>query len=210
MGAINLNKVTQGERFSLTKVDGTPLTKLSVGAGWNINRYNPSSKYDIDLISFLCDEKGICLGVDYFIAGGGTTALRKEDGSFFDHDPEGAVHHTGDNTTGEGDGDDERIDFDLTKLNPRVVKIPIIAVIYKAEERKQTFGQIDDAYFRIIDSDSGDTTQFDLTEDYGKLTAIVGFELYKKNNEWRCNAVGKGYVKDLLELCTEYGLNAAY
>lgn len=211
---ISLTKVSAGERFSLTKVDGTPLTNFSVGAGWDLNRFHESSgDYDIDLVSFLCDEKGICLGVDYFIAGGGPRAFRKPDGSFFDHDPEGAVHHTGDNTTGEGDGDDERIDFDLTKLNPKVARIPIIAVIYDVDNRGLKFSDIDNAFFRIVDANSGDTTTFfDLTENnqYSDQTALVGFELYRKNGEWKCQAVGKGYNKDILALCTEYGLNAAY
>lgn len=212
---ISLTKVSAGERFSLEKEDGTPLTRFSVAAGWDINRYNNSSgDYDIDLVSFLCNEDGKCLGMDYFIAGGGEErAFRKPDGSFFDHDPENAVHHTGDNTTGEGDGDDERIDFDLTKINPQVAKIPIIAVIYDRENRGLKFSDIDNAFFRIVDANSGDTTKFfDLTEDnqYSNQTALVGFELYRKNGKWKCQAVGKGYQKDIVELCREYGLNAGY
>ena len=215
---ISLTKVSAGERFSLTKADGSPLTRFSVGAGWDKNRYSEKKddKFDIDLISFLCDEKRVCLGMDYLIAGApkdGEEGFIKPDGSFFDHDPEGAVHHTGDNKTGEGDGDDEVIEFDLTKLNPRVAIIPIIVVIYDRKGRNLKFSDIDNAFCHIVDADSGNTTTyFDLTEnnEYSDKTALVGFELYRKNGEWKCQAVGKGYNKDIVDLAVEYGFNAGY
>lgn len=209
---INLTKVpvNKGERINLTKEDGEKLRMLHVGAGWDVNRYDGSAAFDIDLYGFMLGENGKCLGMDYFIAGGGDVAFTKADGSFFDHDPEGAVHHTGDNITGVGEGDDEAIEVEFAKLNPNVKKIVFVAAIYDAQNRKQTFGMIDNAFFRAVNPDTGTDRHFDLSEDYDAQTAVVGFELYEKNGEWRMKAVGDGYVKDVLQLCTEYGLDASY
>lgn len=209
---INLNKVEmhKGQRINLTKEDGENLRVLHVGAGWDVNRYDGSADFDIDLYAFLLDDKGKCLGTDYFIAGGGERAFQKADGSFYDHDPERAVLHTGDNITGAGEGDDEAIDVELSKLNPRVAKIVFIAAIYDAAARKQKFEMIDNAFFRAVNPDTGTERRFELSEDYGEQTALVGLELYKKNDKWWMQAVGEGYVKDVLELCTEYGLAASY
>ena len=210
--SINLTKqqVTKGERVNLTKEEGGNLTRLYVGTGWDVKRYDGGEDFDVDLYLFLLDENGKCLGSDYFIAGGGSRAFTKDNGEFYDHDPEKAVFHHGDNTTGIGDGDDEAVDIDLTKLNPKVKKIVCIDAIYMAEERKQKFGMIDNCFFHATNPDTGKDWNFDLSEDYDQQTAIVGFEIYNHNGQWKLNPVGEGYKKDVLQLCTEYGLDAAY
>ena len=209
--SINLTKqeVTIGERINLTKEEGEALVKLYVGTGWDAKRYD-GEDFDVDLYAFLLDENGKCLGIDYFIAGGGPRAFVKDNGEFYDHDPERAVLHTGDNVTGIGDGDDESLTIEFAKLNPRVKKIVCIDCIYQARERGQKFGDIDNAFFHATNPDTGKDWNFDLSEDYDKKTAIVGFEIYLHNGQWKMKAVGDGYEKDVLELCTEYGLDAAY
>ena len=210
--AINLTKqmVTKGERINLTKEEGENLKKLYLGTGWDVQRYDGKEDFDVDLYLFLLDECGKCLGMDYFIAGGGPRAFVKDNGEFYDHDPERAVIHNGDNTTGIRDGDDESATIEFDKLNPRVKKIVAIDAIYLAKEREQKFGMINNAFFHATNPDTGKDWHFDLSEDYDQQTAIVGFEIYRHNDCWKLNPVGDGYVKDILELCTEYGLDATY
>lgn len=210
--AMNLTKheVTQGQRINLTKNGDKPITKAYAGAGWDATRYDGAQQIDIDLYAFLLNENGKCISPDYFIAGGGPRAFTKENGDFYDHDPERAVIHNGDNTTGIGDGDDESLNINFTKLNPAVTKIVCIAAIYDAAARGQKFGMIDNAFFHVTNMDTGDDYNYDLSEDYDQQTAIVGVEIYKHNGQWKLKAVGEGYVKDVLQLCTEYGLDASY
>lgn len=211
-----INLAKKGDRINLTKASedsGVALKNGYVGSGWDIKRYDGSG-YDIDLILFMLNKSGNCISEDYFIAGAekdGGEAYRKADGSFYDHDPEEAVHHTGDNNTGAGDGDDEAVTIDFTKLNPEVDKIVCCVTMYEAHARHQTFGDVDNAYFRFVNPDTNQEWRYDLSEDYSSYTSVVGVELYKHQKpdgttEWKMKATGEGYDKELDGLLDEYGL----
>ena len=120
---------------------------------------------------------------------------------------------TGDNLTGEGDGDDEVIIIDFSKVPPDIDKIAITVTIYDAEARKQNFGQVSNAYVRVARIASADDTKgtevlrFDLMEEFSVETALVVCEIYRRNGEWKFNAVGAGYQGGLAALCRAYGVN---
>lgn len=192
--AISLKK---GGRIDLTKEFG--LENALIGMGWDTNRYQGSADFDLDLTVFETDKNKRCLDEQHII--------------FYNskQDPEGAIMHSGDNRTGAGDGDDETVTIDFAKINPRVENIIIVATIFEAPQRNQNFGLVDNSYIRVIDEKTGtELVRYDLGEDFSTQTAVVAAEIYKKDGNWRFRAVGEGYVKDLAELCAEYGLEAAY
>ena len=192
--AINLSK---GQRISLDK----GLQKALIGLGWDINRYDGSADFDLDASAFL-------LGADGKVR-------RDEDFIFYGNpkSPEGGVVHTGDNRTGEGEGDDEVILIDFSKIPADVQKIAITVTIYEAAERGQNFGQVDNAYVRVArrsgDSDMVGTEElrYDLGEDFSIETALVVCEIYRSGATWKFNAVGAGYQGGLYALCKAYGAN---
>lgn len=190
--AINLKK---GQRVSLD--DGLKLAL--VGLGWDTNRYDGGYDFDLDASAFLL--------------GANDKLLRDEDFVFYNnpkHDS-GAVEHTGDNRTGSGEGDDEVIIIDFSKVPSNIAKIAIVVTIHEAEERRQNFGQVDNAYIRVarmedeFDNDGTPVLRFDLTEEFSIETAIVVAEFYKKNGCWRFNAVASGYQGGLEAICRSYG-----
>ena len=185
--SISLQK---GQKINLTKSDGSKLTKLMVGLGWDAAKTEGgffskifSSKKDID-----CDAS-VFLCID------GRLKSREDDIVYFGNlkHESGAVEHMGDNLTGEGEGDDEQIKIDLTKLPSQYDKIIFVVNIYKAVEREQHFGMIANAFIRIVDATNGEEIcRYNLTDKYdGKLAMVVG-EVYKKNGEWKFNAIGQG------------------
>ncbi|MBQ3586036.1 MAG: TerD family protein, partial [Synergistaceae bacterium] len=120
----------------------------------------------------------------------------------------GAVQHMGDNRTGIGDGDDEQIKIDLSKIPAGIEKIAFTVTIYEAEERKQNFGQVSNAFIRIYDESNGkELIRYDLGEDFSVETAVVVGELYRQGAEWKFNAVGSGFKGGLKALCQNYGVN---
>ena len=120
----------------------------------------------------------------------------------------GGVEHLGDNLTGEGDGDDEQIKVDLSKVPEAVEKIDFTVTIYEAEERRQNFGQVSNAFIRIVDESSNtELIRYDLGEDFSIETAVVVGELYRHNGEWKFNAVGSGFQGGLQALCQNFGVN---
>ncbi|MER2060992.1 MAG: TerD family protein, partial [Niallia sp.] len=122
--------------------------------------------------------------------------------------PSGGVEHTGDNRTGEGDGDDEQIIIDFAKMPPYVHKVGITVTIHDAESRRQNFGQVSNAFVRVVNEDNNiEILRFDLGEDFSVETAVVVCELYKHNGEWKFNAVGSGFSGGLAALCRNYGLD---
>ena len=124
--------------------------------------------------------------------------------------PSGALKHMGDNLTGEGEGDDEQIEVDLTKIPANVSKIAFTVTIYDADVRRQNFGQVSNAFIRIVDEISGqELIRYDLGEDFSIETAIVVGELYKNNGEWKFNAIGSGFQGGLAALCAHYGIEVA-
>ena len=194
--AINLQK---GQRVSL---DNSMKLAL-VGLGWDTNRYDGGYDFDLDASAFLLNENG--------------KLIKDEDFVFYNNliGRNGAVVHTGDNLTGDGDGDDEVIMIDFTKLPSEIKKIAICVTIHDAVARGQNFGQVSNAYVRVAKlADECDTVgetvlKFDLEEEFSIETALVVCEIYNKNGEWKFNAVGAGYHGGLKALAESYGLNIA-
>ena len=192
--AINLQK---GERVSL---DNSMKLAL-VGLGWDTNRYDGGFDFDLDASAFLLGENGKLLRDDDFIFYNNLNGRN------------GAVVHTGDNLTGDGEGDDEVIMIDFTKIPDEIKKIAICVTIHDAEERRQNFGQVSNAYIRIAKlADEFDTVgepvlKFDLEEEFSIETALVVAEIYKKNGEWKFNAVASGYQGGLEAIVRSFGGN---
>lgn len=192
--AINLSK---GQRVSLDK--GVRLAL--VGLGWDTNRYDGSADFDLDASAFLLGANGKVRSDDDFIFYGN---LQSKDGS---------VTHTGDNLTGEGDGDDETLFIDFSKVPADVQKIAITVTIYEAQERGQNFGQVSNAYVRVARrTNENDTVgieelRYDLGEEFSIETALVVCEIYRQGADWKFNAVGAGYQGGLYALCKNYGVN---
>lgn len=192
--AINLQK---GQRVSLD----SSMKLALVGLGWDTNRYDGGADFDLDASAFLLGENG--------------KLLRDEDFVFYNNlnGRDGAVVHTGDNLTGEGDGDDEVIMIDFSKIPSEIKKIAICVTIHDAEARRQNFGQVSNAYIRIAKlSDEFDTVgepvlKFDLEEEFSIETALVVAEIYFKNGEWKFNAVAAGYQGGLEAICRSFGAN---
>ena len=192
--AINLKK---GQRVALE--DSMKLAM--VGLGWDTNRYDGGYDFDLDASVFLLGSNG--------------KLLRDEDFVFYNNlnGRDGAVVHTGDNLTGDGDGDDEVIMIDFTKIPEEITKIAVVVTIYDADVRRQNFGQVDTAYIRLAKlADEFDTVgtpilRFDLTEEFSVETALVVAEIYKRNGEWKFNAVAAGYEGGLEAICRSFGAN---
>ena len=192
--AINLQK---GQRVSL---DNSMKLAL-VGLGWDTNRYDGGADFDLDASAFLLGENG--------------KLLRDEDFVFYNNMSarDGAVVHTGDNRTGDGDGDDEVIMIDFTKIPSEIKKIAICVTIHDAEARRQNFGQVSNAYIRIaklfdeFDTVGEPVLKFDLEEEFSIETALVVAEIYFKNGEWKFNAVAAGYQGGLEAICRSFCAN---
>jgi len=189
--ALTLQK---GGNLSLSKTDPS-LTKILVGLGWD-PRVTDGAAFDLDASAFLLNADGKVRGEQDFIF---YNQLRS---------PEGAVEHAGDSRDGLGDGDDEAIKVDLTKVPADVDKIAFVVTIHEAEARRQSFGQVGKAFIRIVNSVSGvEVVRFDLAEDASTETAMNFGELYRHNGEWKFRAVGQGYAGGLKAMCDQFGLN---
>ena len=191
---INLSK---GQKVDLTKGNAS-LKHIMVGLGWDVNAFDSGSDFDLDASAFMCGANGKCPTEKEFVFYGN-----------LEH-PSGAVKHQGDNLTGEGDGDDEQIFVDLKAIPESVDKIAFTVTIYEAQERRQNFGQVSNAYIRIVDEDTNqELIRYDLGEDFSIETAIVVGELYHHNGEWKFNAIGSGFQGGLAALCGHYGIQVA-
>lgn len=188
--------LTKGQKVDLTK--GKNLTKVLVGLGWDVNAFDSGAAFDLDASAFLVGANGKCPTEREFVFYGN-----------LEH-PSGAVKHMGDNLTGEGEGDDEQITVDLTKIPANVERIAFTVTIYDADVRRQNFGQVENAYIRIQDAMTGEELiRYDLGEDFSIETAIVVGELYRHNGEWKFNAIGSGFQGGLAALCGHYGIEVA-
>ena len=178
---INLSK---GQKVDLTK--GNPgLKNIMVGLGWDVN-------------AFMLGADGKCPTDKEFVFYGN---LKHASGS---------VNHMGDNLTGEGDGDDEQIQIDLSKVPANIEKIAFTVTIYDAETRHQNFGQVSNAFIRLVDeATNAELIRYDLGEDFSIETAVVVGELYRNNGEWKFNAIGSGFQGGLAALCGYYGIDVA-
>ncbi|MDR0804326.1 MAG: TerD family protein [Oscillospiraceae bacterium] len=190
--------LSKGQKVSLDKSTRYAL----IGLGWDTNRYNGGFDFDLDAAAFLLTANGKCRRDDDFIF---YNNLKSENG---------AVTHTGDNLTGAGDGDDEVILVDLSKVPADITKIAFTVTIHDAKARAQNFGQVANAYVRVASQSTPEDMQgveqfrYDLGEDFSVETALVVAEIYRYNSEWKFNAVGAGYSGGLKALCDSFGINA--
>lgn len=185
--------LTKGGNVNLSK-EAPNLTNMAVGLGWN-PRATDGQAFDLDAVAFLVNESGkVRADADFIFFNN----LKSADGS---------VEHTGDNRTGEGDGDDEIIKVDLSKVPADVSKVVFCAVIYEGQARNQNFGQVANAYIRIVNTQGGaEVARYDLSEDSSTETAMIFGELYKNNGEWKFRAVGQGFAGGLGPLAASYGV----
>ena len=189
--ALSLQK---GGNLSLSKTDPT-LTKVLVGLGWD-PRATDGAEFDLDASAFLL----------------GTNGKVRSDADFIFYNqlrsPDGSVEHTGDNRSGVGDGDDEAIKVDLSRIPADVDKITFTVTIHDADVRRQNFGQVSNSFIRIVNEVSGsEIVRYDLAEDSSTETAMIFAELYRHNGEWKFRAVGQGFAGGLKALANNYGLN---
>ncbi len=184
----------KGQKVSLTK--GNPgLSKVVVGVGWDINQYDTGANFDLDSSAFLLKADGKVGGSQDFVFYGNLKH------------PSGCVEHMGDNLTGAGEGDDEQMRIDLSKVPAEIEKIAFTVTIYDAETRNQNFGQVNNAFVRIYNEETGEELmRYDLGEDFSIETAAVFGELYRNNGEWKFNAIGSGFYGGLAALCANYGI----
>lgn len=189
--------LTKGQKVDLTK--GNPgLKKLMVGLGWDVNAFDSGADFDLDASAFMLGDNGRCPTEKEFIFYGNLV-----------HESE-SVKHMGDNLTGEGEGDDEQIFVDLSKIPANISRIAFTVTIYESEERRQNFGQVSNSFIRIVDEDSGqELIHYDLGEDFSIETAVVVGEIYKHNGAWKFNAIGSGFQGGLAALCGHYGIEVA-
>ncbi|MBR0150413.1 MAG: TerD family protein [Synergistaceae bacterium] len=190
--AISLFK---GQKVDLTKTN-PGLTRILAGLGWDVNKYDGQSPFDLDAAVFVLGSNGKVISDSDFVFYNNLTH------------PSGAIQHLGDNRTGLGSGDDEQIRIDLAKIPGNVDKIAFTVTIHDAEQRKQNFGQVSNAFIHIYDEASGqELIRYDLGEDFSIETAVVVGELYRHGGEWKFNAVGSGFKGGLEALCRNYGVN---
>lgn len=190
--AVNLSK---GQKVNLTK-DNPGLSRVIVGLGWDINKYDGGADFDLDAAAFLLGAGGkVTNDADFVFYGN----LRHASG---------AVEHLGDNKTGAGDGDDEQIKVNLALVPQNIEKITFTVTIYDADTRRQNFGQVSNSYIRIYDeANNKELIRFDLGEDFSIETSLVVGEIYRHNGEWKFNAIGQGYQGGLNALCSDFGVN---
>ena len=182
--AINLQK---GQRESINA------PKFTIGLGWDTNSSSTGTTFDLDASVFILGENKKILSDSHFI--------------FFNNliTPDGSIEHTGDNLTGDGDGDDEQIKVDLSKIDMNATEICIVVTIHDAENKKQNFGQVRNSFVRIFDHETNiDIVKYELEEDFSIETAIEFGRLYKRNNEWKFEAVGMGMKGGLQDFLNKY------
>ena len=190
--AVSLKK---GQKVDLTKTN-PGLKEILIGLGWDTNKYDGGAEFDLDAAAFLLGASGKVNSDDDFI--------------FYQNlkHASGAVEHLGDNLTGAGEGDDEQIKIDLSKVPENVDKIDFTVTIYEADERKQNFGQVENAFIRVVNVATGEELiRYDLGEDFSIETAVVIGELYRNKGEWKFNAIGSGFRGGLEALCKNFGVN---
>jgi len=186
--------LAKGGNVSLTK-EAPGLTAVIIGLGWDV-RSTAGADFDLDASALLCDENGRVLSDQHFV--------------FYNnlHSPDGSVEHSGDNLTGGGDGDDEQIKVNLATVPAEVERIVFPVSIYEAEQRRQSFGQVRNAFIRVVNqADGAEVARYDLSEDASTETAMVFGELYRYGSEWKFRAIGQGYASGLRGIALDYGVN---
>lgn len=192
----------KGEKISLTK-QAPSLKKIRVGLGWD-TRATSGKAFDLDASAFVLGATGKVRNQtqDFVFYG-----MEKVNGKLITKD--GSIEHTGDNRTGVGDGDDESLVIDLTKVAIDVQRIVFAVTIHEAKERGQSFGQVTNAFIRVVnEEDNTELCRFDISEEASTNTALDFGAVYRKDGEWRFDAIGQGYDGGLLALCGRYGVDA--
>ena len=187
--SINIRK---GERINLSK-EAPGLKKAGVGLGWDANATDTGAAFDLDASVFMLANDGKIPQDEYFV--------------FYNNliSPDGSVKHFGDSRTGEGIGDDENLEIDLTQINPTIQELIFVVTIHEADNRRQNFGQVRNSFIRIYDIETDtEVTRYDLEEDFSRETAVEFGRLYQKNQEWRFQAVGQGYNLGLQSFVDKY------
>lgn len=190
--AVSLSK---GGRVSLNK-EAPGLKKILIGLGWDTNASDTGADFDLDASVFLLDANG--------------KVANERDFVFYNNlsSADGSVTHTGDNRTGEGDGDDESIKVDLSKISSSIKEIAVVVTIHEVAQRKQNFGMVRNAFIRLVNDETNtEIARYDLEEDYSTETGLLFGRLYFKDNEWKFSAVGTGYKEGLDGFCKQFGLN---
>jgi tellurium resistance protein TerD len=186
--------LSKGGNVSLTK-EAPGLTAVLVGLGWDA-RVSSGADFDLDASALMVAASGKILSDGHFV--------------FFNNlnSPDGSVQHMGDNLVGGGGGDDEQIKVNLAAVPTDADKIVVTVSIYDADARSQNFGQVRNAYIRVVNqADNAELTRFDLTEDASNETAMIFGELYRNSGEWKFRAVGQGYSTGLAGIARDFGVN---
>ncbi len=186
--------LAKGGNISLDK-EAPGLTAVLVGLGWD-ERGTTGHEFDLDASALMLGEDGKVLSDAHFI--------------FYNNlvSPDGSVEHTGDNRDGQGDGDDEVVKVDLQRVPPQCARIVFPVSIHDARARGQNFGQVSNAFIRVVDqADGREITRFDLVEDASTETAMIFGQLYRHSGQWKFRAVGQGYAEGLLGLVRDLGVN---
>jgi tellurium resistance protein TerD len=186
--------LAKGQRVSLEKVS-PGLTEVFIGLGWDVKATDTGYNFDLDSSLFMLGSNEKLISDNHFIFYNNLTSP----------DPDKSLQHMGDNLTGVGDGDDEVIKVNLNKVPSDVQKIVVTVTIHEAQQRSQNFGQVRNAFVRIVNAQTKEeAVRYDLVEDYSIETALIMAELYRKDGDWRLNAVGSGYQGGLKALLDRY------
>ena len=186
--------LSKGGNVSLTK-EAPGLTDVLVGLGWDV-RTTDGAAFDLDASAILLGDTDKVISDKHFIFFNNLTS------------PDGTVEHTGDNLTGEGEGDDEQLKVNLAGMAADVQKIVFPVSIYDADSRSQSFGQVRNAFIRVVNAaNNSEIARYDLSEDASVETAMIFGELYVLNGEWKFKAIGQGYAGGLKALAQNYGVN---
>jgi len=186
--------LSKGGNVSLTK-EAPGLTAVTVGLGWDV-RTTTGTDFDLDASAIMLTSSGKAVSDAHFV--------------FFNNlkSPDGSVEHTGDNLTGEGEGDDEALKVNLAGVPTEVDRVVFPVSIYDADTRGQSFGQVRNAFIRVVNQAGGtEIARYDLTEDASTETAMVFGELYRSGSDWKFRAVGQGYATGLRGIAMDFGVN---
>ncbi len=187
--SINLSK---GERINLSK-ESPNLKQAGIGLAWDVNSTDTGSAFDLDASVFMLGSNGKIPNDKYFV--------------FYNNlnSPDGSVKHFGDSRTGESSGDDEKIEINLDQVDPAVQEIIFVVTIHEADARRQNFGQVRNSFIRIYDIvTEEEVAKYQLEEDFSRETALEFGRLYRKDNDWRFQAVGQGYNSGLQGFVDKY------
>jgi tellurium resistance protein TerD len=186
--------LAKGGNVSLTKI-APSLSKVSVGLGWDV-RTTTGVDFDLDATALVCGPDGKVIDDRHFVFYNNLTS------------PDGSVEHTGDNLTGEGEGDDEVVNVNVSAVPSGVDKVVFAVSIYDGTARGQSFGQVVNAFIRVVDATTGsELARYDLSEDASTETAMIFGELYRHGGEWKFRAIGQGYASGLAGIAKDYGVN---